>query len=82
MGYTYVCSDLLYNKPFEGAIDPHFANPTDPFSVTYLVADSELLRSWFVHRGMLYFRNEPEAILAERDRLNITRTAPFEHPIW
>ena len=82
MGYTYVCSDLLYNTPFNGAIDPHFTDPLDPFTVTYMVADSELLRSWFVHRGMHYFRDEPESIIIERERLNIDRTAPFKHPIW
>ena len=26
MGYTYVCSELLYNPDYEGAIDAHFAN--------------------------------------------------------
>ena len=81
-GYIQVCSDLLYNKLFEGAIDPQFADPLDPFSVTYLVADSELLRSWFVQCGMHYFSDEPESIFNERERLNITRTAPFKHPIW
>ena len=82
MGYTYVCSELLYNTNYAGAVDAHYTDITNPFSVTYIVANPALLRRWFVERGMHYFRDEPENIHIARENENITRTPPFEHPTW
>ena len=82
MGYIYVCSELLYNTPYLGAVDAYFEDQYDPFSVTYMVADANLLRKWFVERGFYYFRDEPESIIDERVRLNVKPTGPFKHPIW
>lgn len=62
MGYTYVISELLYNPPYVGSIDAIFDDPSDIFSVRYVVADSVLLRRWFIDRGMYFFENEPEII--------------------
>ena len=37
MGYCYVCSELLYNEEYAGAIQSVYEQPLDPFSVKYMV---------------------------------------------
>ena len=80
MGFTYVCSELLYNPNYIGAIDTQYADLTDPFSVTYLVANKTLLRRWFIERAMLYFTDEPEHIVEMRTTEKIGPATQFKHP--